>query len=324
MAEGRQAAGRVQLVEIDEHAEGQRLDNFLMAHLKGVPRTWVYPVLRKGEVRANKGRAKPAYRLQAGDQVRIPPVRQAERQVGSPPDGQIKKIINSIFYEDNFLLIVNKPAGLAVHGGSGLSYGVIEILRAARPDAPFLELVHRLDRETSGCLMLAKRRSALTRLQELQRGGRIETRYLALLAGRIRKGAWRADMPLKKNTLQGGERVVRVDPQGKVAVTRFKVLQRFADATLVEATLETGRTHQIRVHAAANGTPILGDPKYGDEVTNRRFRDLGLRRLFLHAASLRLDWPDAGSDFTVEAPLPDDLRGLLERLNEQEVSIDRV
>jgi len=324
MAEGRQTAGGVRLVEIDEHAEGQRLDNFLIAHLKGVPRTWVYRVLRKGEVRVNKGRCKPAYRLQVGDQVRIPPVRQAERQTGSPPENQKNKIIESIVYEDNLLLILNKPAGLAVHGGSGLSHGVIEILRAARPGAPFLELAHRLDRETSGCLMLAKRRGALTRLQELQRGGRIEKRYLALLAGRVRKGAWRADMPLKKNTLQGGERVVRVDPQGKAAVTRFKVLRRFADATLIEATLETGRTHQIRVHAAANGTPILGDPKYGDEAANRRFRDLGLRRLFLHAVSLRLEWPDAGSDFTIEAPLPDELRSLLERLHEQEVPTDRV
>ena len=324
MAPGRQTTGRVQLVEIDEHNEGQRLDNFLLAHLKGVPRAWVYRVLRKGEVRVNKGRCKPAYRLQTGDLVRIPPVRQAERQHGSPPEEQILKIHNSICYEDNLLLIVNKPAGLAVHGGSGVSHGVIEILRAARPDAPFLELAHRLDRETSGCLMLAKRRSALTRLQELQRAGRIEKRYLALLGGRIRKGAWRADLPLRKNTLQGGERVVRVDPQGKPAVTRFKVLRRFADATLVEATLETGRTHQIRVHAAANGTPILGDPKYGDEGANRHFRDLGLRRLFLHAASLRLEWPDAGCDFTIEAPLPDELRDLLERLNEQEVPIDRV
>jgi len=289
-----------------------------------VPRTWVYRVLRKGEVRVNKGRCKPAYRLQAGDVVRIPPVRQAERSPSPVPNAWIEKLLKTIVYEDKLMFIINKPAGLAVHGGSGLSHGAIEILRAARADAAYLELAHRLDRETSGCLMLAKRRSALTRLQELQRAGRIEKRYLALLSGRIRKGAWRADMPLRKNTLQGGERVVRVDPEGKPAVTRFKVLRRFADATLVEATLETGRTHQIRVHAAANGTPIIGDPKYGNEEANRRFRDLGLRRLFLHAASLRFDWPDDTREIYVEAPLPDELQGLLERLDEQEVSIDRI
>lgn len=324
MPERAHAAGAVQLLRVDDNSEGQRLDNFLIAHLKGVPRTWVYRVLRKGEVRVNKGRCKPAYRLKVGDLVRVPPVRQAERQAGAPPPQVMKKVADSICYEDDLMLIINKPAGIAVHGGSGLSHGVIETLRACRPDARFLELAHRLDRETSGCLMLAKRRSALTRLQELQRSGAIEKRYLALLAGRIRKGAWRADMPLQKNTLQGGERVVRVDPEGKAAVTRFKVLRRFADATLVEATLETGRTHQIRVHAAANGTPIVGDPKYGDAGINRQFRALGLRRLFLHAASLRLAWPDARQAFFIEAPLPTELRDLLERLDEQEVSTDRV
>lgn len=323
MAESTVPAGRVQLVTIDENNDGQRLDNFLIGYLKGVPKTWVYRVLRKGEVRVNKGRSKPAQRLQIGDVVRIPPVRQGERQTALPPRQLIDLIDGSICYEDNSIIVINKPAGVAVHGGSGLSHGVIEILRAARPGAPFLELAHRLDRETSGCLMLAKKRSTLTRLQELQRAGRIEKRYLALLSGRIRKGAWRADLPLMKNMLKSGERVVRVDPLGKVAVTHFKVVRRFADASLVEATLETGRTHQIRVHAAANGSAILGDPKYGDEAANRHFRELGLRRLFLHAASLRFDAIDTAGEIHVEAPLPRELQGILEKLDEQEVRTDR-
>lgn len=324
MADAKRGAERVQLITVDESHEGQRLDNFLMAQLKGVPRTWIYRVLRKGEVRVNRGRCKPAYRLTVGDQVRIPPVRQGERQPGIVPDHSIKEIENSICYEDDLILVINKPAGIAVHGGSGISHGVIEILRAARPNADFLELAHRLDRETSGCLLLAKRRSALTRLQELQRAGKIEKRYLALLAGRIRKGAWRADMPLRKNTLKSGERVVRVDPEGKKAVTRFKIIRRYADASLVEASLETGRTHQIRVHAAASGSPILGDPKYGEATVNRRWRDQGLRRLFLHAASLRFEWPGNAQALHIEAPLPDDLRLLIEKLDEQQkVSTDR-
>ncbi len=314
MADAIERAGRVQLLTIDENHDGQRLDNFLLGLLKGVPRSWVYRVLRRGEVRVNKGRCKPDRRLCIGDIVRVPPVRQSERQITGPSAKAIVNIEKSIIYEDNRLLIINKPSGVAVHGGSGLSHGVIEILRASRPDAPYLELAHRLDRETSGCLMLAKKRSALRTLQELQRAGAIEKRYTALLLGGSHKGAWRTDLPLRKNTLQSGERVVRVDPEGKAAVTHFKVVRRFAQAMLVEARLETGRTHQIRVHAAARGMPILGDPKYGDEASNSHFRKLGLRRLFLHASSLRFDWPEAGQRFTLEAPLPTELTELLEHL----------
>jgi 23S rRNA pseudouridine955/2504/2580 synthase len=324
MADDRGPSGQVQRVTVGENNDGQRLDNFLLARLKGVPRTWVYRVLRKGEVRVNKGRSKPAYRLKIGDVVRIPPVRRVEKTPGSPAKGLIARVHESIVYEDDAIIVINKPSGVAVHGGSGLSHGVIEALRAARPEAPFLELVHRLDRDTSGCLMLAKRRSALTALQELQRRGRIEKRYTALLHGRIRAGSWRTDLPLRKNTLKSGERVVTVDPEGKVAVTRFRVLRRFADASLVEAILETGRTHQIRVHAAANGTPILGDPKYGDAEANRRFRDLGLRRLFLHALSLRIPWPDESACLLVEAPLAHELEKLVETLDDKEVRTDRV
>lgn len=321
MAEVAGPADRVKMVTVDENNEGQRLDNFLLAQLKGVPRSWVYRVLRRGEVRVNKGRCKPARRLQIGDVVRIPPVRQSQKRVETPSEKLIKTLEKSICYEDGQLLIINKPAGIAVHGGSGLSHGVIEILRASRPNAPFLELAHRLDRETSGCLMLAKKRSALRRLQELQRAGKIEKRYLALLSGRSRKGVWRTDSPLKKNTLKSGERIVRVDPEGKPAITRFKVVHRFTDALLAEAELETGRTHQIRVHAASHGNPILGDPKYGDEGANRSLRGLGLRRLFLHAASLRFEWPDTPGGMHFEAPLPGDLKSVVETLEKHEQEI---
>ena len=314
MGEGEGRSARVQTVTVDENHDGPRLDNFLIARLRGVPRSWVYRVLRRGEVRVNKGRCKPSRRLQIGDVVRIPPVRVSEKAANSPSRDLINKINKSIIYEDNLLLIVNKPTGVAVHGGSGLAHGVIEILRAARPDSNFLELAHRLDRETSGCLMLAKKRSALRRLQELQRDAKIEKRYLALLAGRTRKGRWRVDFPLRKNTLQGGERVVRVDPEGKPAATVFRKLEQFGDAMLVEATLETGRTHQIRVHAAANGTPLLGDEKYGDAEANRAFRALGLRRLFLHAASLRFDWPECRGGFQIQAALPTELQSVVETL----------
>lgn len=321
MADGGGQVVGVQMVTVDENNDGQRLDNFLIAQLKGVPRSWVYRVLRRGEVRVNKGRCKPARRLQLGDIVRIPPVRQAQKQSNRPSGRLIGLIENSIAYEDDLVLILNKPAGIAVHGGSGLSHGVIEILRASRPGAPYLELAHRLDRETSGCLMLAKKRSALRRLQELQRDGKIEKRYVALLAGRSRKGNWRVDAPLKKNVLKSGERIVRVDPEGKRAITHFKLMKRFTDAILVEARLETGRTHQIRVHAASNGTPILGDQKYGDEGTDLLLRRLGLRRLFLHAASLRFDWPGKPEGFHIEAALPIELKSVLDVLEKHEQAL---
>lgn len=315
MAE-QQQNGTVQFVTVDENNDGQRLDNFLLGLLKGVPRSWVYRVLRTGEVRVNKGRCKPSRRLQIGDLVRVPPVRTAQRNPGEAPAKLVDSVENSVIYEDELILAIDKPSGVAVHGGSGLSFGVIEALRSARPNAPYLELAHRLDRDTSGCLLLAKKRSALIKLQELQRAGRIDKRYTALLAGTTRKGAWRCALPLLKNTLQGGERVVRVDPLGKPSATAFKVKQRFADATLVEAVLETGRTHQIRVHATASGMPILGDPKYGDEEANRRLRSAGLRRLFLHASSLRFAWPNVRGGLSIMAPLPQDLEKVLGTLNE--------
>lgn len=311
-----QKPAQVRHVTVDERGDGQRIDNFLLRELKGVPRTLIYRLLRRGEVRVNKGRVKAGRRLVPGDVVRIPPVRQGDRQaLGTLPSRATEKIEKTILYEDNLLLIINKQSGLAVHGGSGISFGVIELLRASRPNAPMLELAHRLDRDTSGCLMVAKRRSALRTLQQLQREGKVKKRYLALLAGRWRKDRERVQAPLKKNTLKSGERVVRVDADGKPAHTDFRVVRRFDQATLVEAVLKTGRTHQIRVHAAHLGTPILGDDKYGDEAANRHFRQMGLKRLFLHAVSLSFPWPEREQGYAFEAPLPPELQNVLDKLN---------
>lgn len=292
---------------------GQRIDNFLLARLKGVPKSWVYRVLRRGEVRINKGRAKPTRRLAEGDVVRVPPVRQAEREHTTPGQGLQQAMAAAILYEDDALLVVNKPAGIAVHGGSGVSHGVIETLRALRPEQSYLELAHRLDRDTSGLLMLAKKRSALTQLQRLQLSGKVEKRYLAMLDGRWRKGKVTADAPLQKNTLRSGERVVRVDPQGKQAITHFTVREHLGNYTLVEARLETGRTHQIRVHAQHLGSPIAGDAKYGDDAANANFRKLGLNRLFLHAWRLKFPWEGRAGGYQFEAPLPAELQEFLDK-----------
>ena len=305
---------KVRLVTVDERSDGQRIDNFLLRELKGVPRTHIYRLLRKGEVRVNKGRAKANRKLMIGDVVRIPPVRlPSSQEVGKPGKQLIDKLDKSIIYEDNLLLIVNKPSGLAVHGGSGISFGVIEVLRALRPEAKFLELAHRLDRDTSGCLLVAKKRSALRILQDLQREGRMDKRYLALLKGHWRRGKEDVRVPLKKNILQSGERRVKVDPEGKESRTMFRVRRAYAQATLVEAELITGRTHQIRVHAAWLKSPILGDTKYGDELANKWARSVGLKRLFLHAALLRFPWPGR-KDYEIEAPLPEELAAALEAL----------
>jgi len=305
---------KVRLVTVDERSDGQRIDNFLLRELKGVPRTHIYRLLRKGEVRVNKGRVKANRKVVVGDVVRIPPVRLPSQQEAGKPSGALIDLLDkSIIYEDELLLIVNKPSGLAVHGGSGISFGVIEVLRALRPEAKFLELAHRLDRDTSGCLLVAKKRSALRVLQDLQREGRMDKRYLALLKGHWRRGKEDVRVPLRKNILQSGERRVKVDPEGKDSRTIFRVKRARAQATLVEAELKTGRTHQIRVHAAWLKSPILGDTKYGDEVANKWARSIGLRRLFLHAAFLRFPWPGR-ADYEIEAPLPEELAAVLEAL----------
>jgi 23S rRNA pseudouridine955/2504/2580 synthase len=303
------------LVRIDAKLAGQRIDNFLLARSKGVPRSHVYRILRRGEVRVNKGRVKPDYRLQSGDLVRIPPLITANpRPPGQVPSSHLRGLAGAILYEDERLLALDKPAGLAVHGGSGLSFGLIEAMRQIRPGAE-LELVHRLDRDTSGCLLLAKRASTLRDLHRLIRENGVEKRYLALLTRPLPHPAVTVDAPLLKNTLKSGERVVRVDKaQGKPARTLFYRLRRLGDLDLVEARLITGRTHQIRVHAASLGTPLAGDEKYGDETANKALRLLGLRRLFLHAASLRLQPAYLDQPLHIQAPLPAELEALLGKL----------
>jgi len=303
-----------ELIEIGPEQEGQRIDNFLTTYLKGVPKSFIYRVLRSGEVRVNKGRAKPTYRLKEGDTVRIPPMRRGEPQTAAAPGKKLVALLNeSILYEDAGLLIINKPSGIAVHGGSGVSFGVIEILRAARPEAPFLELVHRLDRDTSGCLMIAKKRSALRHIHQLLREEGMEKRYQALIQGPWHGGERRVTAALRKNVLQSGERVVRVEAEGKQSQTLFRPLQRWPMATLVEAVPLTGRTHQIRVHAAHLGQPIAGDEKYGDAEFNRAMQEKGLRRLFLHAASLSFTAAD-GNRIAVSAPLDPALKKVLAAL----------
>ncbi|PCJ92039.1 MAG: 23S rRNA pseudouridine(955/2504/2580) synthase RluC [Porticoccaceae bacterium] len=304
----------VYFVEVTSDYAGQRVDNFLLARLKGVPKSRIYRIIRKGEVRVNRSRVKPEYKLVEGDQVRIPPVRVAEREAPIAPGQKLQELLeDSIIYEDGLLLVINKPSGLAVHGGSGVSLGLIEAFRATRPKQPFLELVHRLDRETSGCLIIAKKRSALRFLQDEMRARRVVKVYQALTSGRWPRGMKRIDMPLLKSELKSGERIVRVNPEGKRSVTHFSVLQRFNNATLVEVTLETGRTHQIRVHAQYAGCPLAGDEKYGDDQYNRNVKTLGLKRMFLHALKLQFNSP-GGEKIRVEAPIPKELSQILTKL----------
>ncbi|OOZ48298.1 hypothetical protein BOW39_11530 [Solemya velum gill symbiont] len=306
------------ILTIGEEADQQRIDNFLIKTFKGVPKSRIYKMLRKGEVRVNKGRIKPVYRLQIGDQVRLPPAHVlVAEQASGLTDKQKSDIEETILYEDKGLIVINKPSGLAVHGGSGISQGVIERLRMARPEQKGLELVHRLDRDTSGLLLIAKRRSALRQLHQLQRENRVDKRYLALLSGHWKRGKISCAEPLKKSHV-GGERIVRVDPTGKAALTRFRVQRSCSDFMLVEAKLETGRTHQIRVHAQSLGTPIVGDTKYGDETVNQQCREQGIRRLFLHAWRLTFPWGENGAEsgrkMTFEAPLEENLVNAFEMM----------
>lgn len=284
------APARVEFVEVSDGYAGQRIDNFLITHLKGTPKTLVYRILRKGEVRVNKGRIKPDYRLQAGDVIRIPPLRLPPPD--SPPvvaQGLLERLEAAIVFENNQMLVVNKPAGIAVHGGSGLQFGIIEAFRQLRPQCKELELVHRLDRDTSGLLMLAKKRSQLRRLHAALRDGSIDKGYIALVAGNWPTSRKQVNAPLQRSNLRSGERMVEVNPEGKESLTRFGVLQRFGDfATLIKASPITGRTHQIRVHARYAGHPIAGDSKYGDDDFSKKIRELGGKRLFLHANYLRI------------------------------------
>lgn len=314
---GPAGGGGVRLVRVPDDRDGQRLDNFLLGQLKGAPRSIIYKIVRSGQVRVNGGRAKPERKLDAGDEVRIPPVRlETPGEAGTPSKGLLAAMDASIVFEDARLLAISKPSGIASHGGSGISFGVIETLRALRPNQP-LELVHRLDRDTSGLMVLSKKRSALTQLQALLRedhGAGIRKRYLTLLAGRMPDGTMSVDAPLHVGLRQGGERHVQVNPQGKISLSHFGVLERLGGQSYCEVRIETGRTHQIRVHAQHIGHPVAGDDKYGDVEVNKRMREqIGLRRLFLHAASLEFTLDD-GEAYVLNAPLADDLREALDRL----------
>ncbi|HKS58750.1 MAG TPA: RluA family pseudouridine synthase [Steroidobacteraceae bacterium] len=309
---------QVSYVEAQEGDDGQRLDNFLMRTLGAVPRSLVYRILRTGEVRVNGRRAKPAYRVVAGDRIRLPPIQGAKQagdadSVKAPSKSLREFVAAAVIFEDRDLIVVNKPAGVAVHGGSGVSFGVIEALRAVHPELKELELVHRLDRETSGCLLVARRRAILRDLHAQLRGREMDKRYLALVAGRWPFGSKTIDLPLKTNLKQGGERVVRVHDEGQEAVTTFTPIEQFGKAaTLLDIALGTGRTHQIRVHAAHAGYPVAGDEKYGDREKDAKLKEFGLSRMFLHAASLTFRKSEA--PFTVTAPLPPELESVLERL----------
>ncbi len=315
MAANDKAGGGVRRVLVEPDREGQRLDNFLLGQLKGAPRSLIYRILRTGEVRVNGGRAKPDTRISGGDEIRIPPVRLGDSGDKQPPSSAAtQRIEQSIVFEDRWLLAIDKPSGVASHGGSGISHGAIELMRAARPGET-LELVHRLDRDTSGVLVLAKKRSALSEMQALMREGGMEKRYLALLAGNLRKPRVSVDAPLLKSVLQGGERMVRVDAAGKESLSHFSVIDRPGGHSYVEVKIDTGRTHQIRVHAAHLGHPVAGDEKYGDAEANRALKSVGLRRMFLHAASLQFSLPVSGERYVLNAPLPDELKGVLDRLS---------
>lgn len=322
MTDSIQTQVRFHTVSADE--AGQRLDNFLLARLKGVPKSMIYRIVRKGEVRVNKGRIKPDYKLKENDDVRIPPVRVAKDEaLPNPKLEQIASLESAILYEDDVLMVINKPSGLAVHGGSGLKFGLIEGLRSLRPQQKFLELVHRLDRDTSGVILVAKKRSALRSLHEQLRNKTMDKRYLALVAGNWPGNKKKVNAPLQKNTLKSGERVVRVDAEGKESLTRFKVLERFDDATLVEAEPVTGRTHQIRVHTQYAGHSIAGDDKYGEAEFDARAKRLGLNRLFLHAQSLAFQHPREETTLRIEAPLDANLERVLTQFRQLSTSTSK-
>lgn len=311
-------AVRARYVEARGDDAGQRIDNFLMRTLKDAPRSLIYRIIRSGEVRVNAGRVRPDYKLKEGDRVRIPPVRQTPKAASTPSKSLQEFVAGAKIYEDDYLLVINKPAGVAVHGGSGLSFGVIEALRATYPQLKDLELVHRLDRETSGCLVIAKRRSALRELHRVMREREIEKHYTALLVGKWKLGKKVIDLPLETQHRQGGERTVRVHESGQPARTRFEPIEVFGTvATLVNVELETGRTHQIRVHSAYAGHPVAGDEKYGTRDVNEPLKGVGLKRMFLHARSLTFIHPATAKPFSIEAPLGPELSDVLVRLREQ-------
>jgi len=309
------AAAAVRYIEVSDDEAGQRIDNYLLARLKGVPKSHVYRILRSGEVRINSRRAEASQKVAAGDRIRIPPVRVAGRDEEVPaPHFRLP-----ILYEDDALVAIDKPSGIAVHGGSGVAHGVIESLRSMRPEARFLELAHRLDRETSGVLLVAKKRASLVALHEMMRTRAMDKRYLVGVSGRFRNELQRVSLALAKRVDKAGDKRVSVSESGQEAQTVFRRIARGAEFSLLEAELLTGRTHQIRVHLAHLGHPVLGDDKYGNFELNKRLRKEGLKRMFLHAASLRFAHPVTGMEMKLEAPLPRDLESFCsERIRKQE------
>lgn len=302
----------VSYVLVNTGQAGRRLDNFLMGTLSGVPRSRIYQMIRKGEVRVNKGRSRPEYRVSIGDKVRVPPLTTvATPAPAALPERQVEEIIAHILYQDANVIVLNKPSGLVVHSGSGRTFGVIDLLRSGLPGGRTLQLVHRLDRDTSGCLLISKNSAYLRYLHDGLRRGGIRKQYLTLLAGVLSRPAVTVDRPLERNLVRGGERVSGVAESGRRAVTRFTVVRRYRNSTLCRVATDTGRTHQIRVHAKFLGHPVAGDEKYGHREFNRELRRHGLGRLFLHAAKITVPDPGGKTGINVEAPLPDELKEFL-------------
>lgn len=315
-----QASNRVRFVKIGVDEVGQRIDNYLLCQFKGIPRSHIYKILRAGEVRVNKKRVKPVYKLVAGDEIRLPPVRTGRSKVRRPPDEVIKLVASRIVYDDADLFVVNKPAGLAVHAGSGVAFGVIDAMRQIDMSVQQLFLVHRLDRDTSGCLLIARNRQVLRTLQIALQAREVGKFYTALLMGSWGRQDSKISVSLRRNQVRGGKRLVQADTDGKRAVSDFKVIREYAGkpagmgCSLMKIQLITGRTHQIRVHGAEKGHPLAGDGKYGDEKFNRQMRSLGLKRMFLHASALEFTHPGSGQTISVEAPLDNELQRILDRL----------
>lgn len=311
---------QVQYQVINEDRQGQRLDNFLIASLKGLPKSHIYRIIRKGEVRVNKKRAKPDYRLRTGDIVRLPPLTISERtQINNIPDALLQRFKERVLYESDTLVILNKPIGIPVHGGTEVSLSVIDVARKLWPHSKNIELAHRLDKETSGCLILAKKRSALRIVHSLLREGKVHKKYIVLVKGQWKGGPKVVELALQKNQLQSGERMVFIDEQGKKAKTTFTPLQIFPKVSLLEADIETGRTHQIRVHAASLGHPVVGDEKYGDHDFNKQAKKLGFKRMFLHAHSIEFQWPEDQKIISVATPLDPEFAKAIEGFSNETI-----
>ncbi|WP_284451051.1 23S rRNA pseudouridine(955/2504/2580) synthase RluC [Methylophaga thalassica] len=317
MAAHKPQSQKVQFIEISASQAGQRIDNFLLTLEKGVPKSRIYRAIRKGEVRVNKGRIKQTYKIEAGDVIRVPPLQVSEKTAPTEINESLQQqLLASIIFEDDAMLVLNKPSGLAVHAGTQIQVGVIEAFRLIKPELEFIELVHRLDRDTSGCLLIAKSRESLLNLQQQMLSDQIDKRYLTLLKGEMNSDEVYIEQPLQKNTVSSGERMVKVDPEGKSAKTLFIKRQSYGIAQLSEVKLFTGRTHQIRVHSAWSGHPVAGDDKYGDREFNKQMKTFGLKRLFLHAWRLGIHHPITKEPLSLEAPLPEKLQQVIKQLEQ--------